>query len=120
MELVHRQSLIIWLYSSKNIKPLRKHGFIHYISKRMKYVVMYIDKEEVDEAIEAIKSYHFVRDVELSYRDDIDMTFEHAIEPTEGVVIDDDLLLPEEDGEFFENIAKSLLASKLEEEETKE
>lgn len=109
IEFIERQALIIWLYSNKNIKSLRKHGYIHYISRRMKYVVMYVDKAEAEQVAQQIMSYYFVRDVEFSYRDDIDMTFEHSIEPNEGVMIEEDLLLPEDDGSFFEKIAQSIV-----------
>lgn len=120
MEIIKRQSIIIWLYSTKNIKPLRKHGYVHYVSRKMKYAILYVDQRETEQAMTALKGYHFVRDVELSYRDNIDMTFEHAIEPSEGVIIEDDLLLPEEDGSFFENIAKSIKKQVSKEEQDEE
>ena len=78
--IIERQSLIIWLYSTKQIKELRKHGYIHYYSRKMKYAVMYVDKKEAKEIKEILNNYFFVREVEYSHRDDIDMTFENAIE----------------------------------------
>ncbi|MEH7391661.1 DUF2129 domain-containing protein, partial [Bacillus sp. JJ1474] len=34
-----RQGIIVWLYSLKQAKMLRRFGNVHYVSKRLKYVV---------------------------------------------------------------------------------
>lgn len=78
--LVPRREIIVWLYSLKQLKLIRKHGFIHYISNRLRYVVMYVNADQVDDVVAQLNRYHFVRQVELSYRDDIDMTFKDAIQ----------------------------------------
>lgn len=112
VKMIKRQSLIIWLYSAKNIKQLRKHGYIHYYSKRMKYAVMYVDKNEADELMEVIKTYHFVRDIEISHRDSIDMSFSDSIDSTSKDLLDDDLILPKEgDDTLIQSITESLKAS---------
>lgn len=78
-EKIERQSLMVWLYTLKHLKTVRKYGAIHYISNRLKYVVLYVNKDQADKVMQELKKYHFVRNVEPSYRDTIDMTFKDAI-----------------------------------------
>lgn len=82
MELVvnERQGMIVWVYSLKHMKTLKKQGLIHYVSKRMKYVVLYVNRSEADALEKKLNSFHFVRKVERSYRTDINMNFEHVLE----------------------------------------
>lgn len=74
-----RRALIVWVYSLKQLKNLRRHGLIHYVSNRMKYVVLYVNEEDVELAEEKIGKLHFVRKVERSYRPDIAMNFADRI-----------------------------------------
>lgn len=82
MELVinERQGIIVWVYSLKHMKTLKKQGLIHYVSKRMKYVVLYVNRSEVEALEKKLNSFHFVRKVERSYRTDINMNFDHVLE----------------------------------------
>lgn len=41
----------------------------------MKYVVLYLNEETLEETEERIRKLHFVRNVERSYRPDIEMNF---------------------------------------------
>lgn len=41
-EIKQREGLIVFLYHLKNSRQLRKYGTIHYVSKKMKYVVLYV------------------------------------------------------------------------------
>jgi uncharacterized protein YlbG (UPF0298 family) len=73
-----RQGLIIWLYNLKHSKSLRRFGNIHYISKRMKYVVLYCNREEIDMLEEKFTSMPFVRKVEQSYKPFLKTEFENS------------------------------------------
>lgn len=77
--MIERQSLTVWLYSVKQIKELRKHGYVHYFSRKMKYAILYVDKNNAEEIANTINDYFFVREVEFSHRDEIDMTFSEAL-----------------------------------------
>ncbi|AZP05173.1 YlbG family protein [Jeotgalibaca ciconiae] len=79
-ELTKRQGIIVWVYTLRQIKNLKRFGYIHYVSNRLKYVVMYVDQGEVKDKMERLNSLHYVRKVEISHRPEIDMTFEHALE----------------------------------------
>jgi len=73
-----RQGLIVWLFSLKNAKALRRFGNVHFISKRMKYVVLYCAQDEADSLAEKLSSMPFVKKVELSYKPFLKTEFENA------------------------------------------
>jgi uncharacterized protein YlbG (UPF0298 family) len=74
-----RRCLVVWVYSLKQLKTLKRYGFIQYVSRRMKYVVLYMNEEAIEQAEEKINSLHFVRRVERSYRPDVEMNFAEKI-----------------------------------------
>lgn len=74
-----RRGLIVWVYSFKQLKTLKRYGLVHYVSRRMKYVVLYLNEEEFVSYEEKINALHFVRQVERSYRPDIEMNFAEKI-----------------------------------------
>jgi len=63
-----RQELIVWMYSNKKVKQLQKYGFVYYISKKMKYAVLYTDINDVEQVQRNLEKLHFVREVEISPR----------------------------------------------------
>ncbi|MBS4177238.1 YlbG family protein [Lederbergia citrea] len=73
-----RQGLIIWLFSLKNAKALRRFGNVHYVSKRMKYVVLYCSENEVTSLSEKLSSMPFVKKVEPSYKPFLKTEFENS------------------------------------------
>ncbi|MER2225701.1 MAG: YlbG family protein [Carnobacterium sp.] len=70
-----RQGIIVWVYSLRHFKTLKRFGLIHYASRRMKYVVMYINQSDVEMTQKKLADLHFVRKVELSYRPFINLDF---------------------------------------------
>lgn len=78
-QLTKRRGLIVWVYSLKQLKNLKKFGLLHYVSRKMKYIVLYLNEETFEQTEERIKKLHFVRNVERSYRPDIEMNFAEKI-----------------------------------------
>lgn len=78
-EITKRQGIIIWVYTLRQLKNLRRFGYIHYVSNRQKYIVMYVNQNEVQDKMKQLNSLHYVRKVEISYRPDIDMTFSDSL-----------------------------------------
>ncbi|MGK0550559.1 YlbG family protein [Enterococcus faecalis] len=74
-----RRCLIVWVYSLKQLKTLRRFGFVQYVSRRMKYVILYMNEEAIEKNLVKIKELHFVRQVEKSYRPDVEMNFAEKI-----------------------------------------
>jgi uncharacterized protein YlbG (UPF0298 family) len=63
-----RQELIVWMYSNKKVKQLQKYGFVYYVSRKMKYAVLYTDMAEADHIQKNLEKLHFVRQVDVSPR----------------------------------------------------
>lgn len=86
-----RRGLIVWLYSLKQINQLKKHGTLHYVSKKMKYAVVYVEDDVTEAVQQKLERLHFVRSVEVSRLPDIDHTFEHALEQAKLPIEDEGL-----------------------------
>lgn len=80
MEQAKRKGIIVWVYSLKQVANLKKFGTIHYQSRKMNYVVLYTDDIKIEEKVASIQRLHFVRHVEVSYMDEVDMTFKDALQ----------------------------------------
>lgn len=73
-----RQGIIVWLFSLKQAKMLRRYGNVHFISKRLKYVVLYTNQNDVESIMEKINAHSFVKKVEPSYKPFLKMEFENS------------------------------------------
>ena len=73
-----RQGIMVYLHTLKQAKMLRKFGNIHYVSKKLKYVVLYTNMDEVDELVEKLNKYSFVKKVELSYKPFLKVEYENS------------------------------------------
>ncbi|RFU63521.1 YlbG family protein [Peribacillus glennii] len=73
-----RQGIIVYLHTLKQAKMLRKFGNIHYVSKKLKYAVLYTNMEDVEALSEKLRSYSFVKRVELSYKPFLKMEYENS------------------------------------------
>ncbi|MGX7107572.1 YlbG family protein [Hutsoniella sourekii] len=105
---MNRKKLIVWLYSTKNTKNLRSFGYVHYVSQKMKYAVMYTDHPQVDQVIKEIESLHYVRAVEPSYQEEVQMDFSQVLPELTQQMGDSVYFSNEDQGDFFEEIAESL------------
>lgn len=66
-----RTGLIIWTHHLKGVKHLERYGNIHYVSRKLKYVVMYINEDQTAQTIKQLEQLNFVKSVEYSYRNQI-------------------------------------------------
>ncbi len=73
-----RQGIIVWLYSLKQAKMLRKFGNVHFVSKKLKYAVLYCNQDEAEELMAKLESYSFVKKVEMSYKPFLRVEFENS------------------------------------------
>lgn len=78
-QLNKRRGLIVWVYSLRQLKNLKRFGLVHYVSRKMKYVVIYLNEADFEETMQKIEKLHFVRSVEPSYRPDVEMNFAEKI-----------------------------------------
>lgn len=73
-----RQGLVIWLYSLKNAKSLRRFGNVHYVSSRMKYAVLYCNQDESEALAKKLSSMPFVKKVDFSYKPFLKTEYENS------------------------------------------
>lgn len=76
--MVDRQGLIVYVHHLKHAKSLRKYGHIQFISRRLKYVVMYTDREKVEELTTTLQKLPFVKEVKPSLRPFIKSEYENS------------------------------------------
>ncbi|EIT84915.1 hypothetical protein A374_12750 [Fictibacillus macauensis ZFHKF-1] len=75
----NRMGLAVYLHSLKFSKQLRRYGNVHYISKRLKYAVLYCDGGKIDEVAAKLESLHFVKEVKRSFKHAIRTEYESKI-----------------------------------------
>lgn len=73
-----RRGLIVWLSSLKYAKQLRKFGNVLYVSKKMKYAVVYTDEEIIERLKEQLESLYFVKKVDMSLKPDLKTEYQNA------------------------------------------
>ncbi|RUT36264.1 DUF2129 domain-containing protein [Paenibacillus zeisoli] len=66
-----RTGYIIWVSDMKAARNLDKYGSVHYLSKRMHYVVMYVNAERAEDIMKNVRKLSYVRKIERSYRNEI-------------------------------------------------
>ncbi|MNE25124.1 hypothetical protein D3C80_1184450 [compost metagenome] len=66
-----RTGYIIWVSDLKAARNLEKYGSVHYLSRRMHYVVMYVNADRAEDTIKNIRKLSYVRKIERSYRNEI-------------------------------------------------
>lgn len=71
MMFAERTGFIIWVSDLKAARNLEKYGTVHYISRRMHYVVMYVNAERAEDTMKNVNRLSYVRKVERSYRNEI-------------------------------------------------
>lgn len=60
----NRKNLIVYVYSTKQVRQLKKYGLIYYVSQKMHYVVMYVNADNYDWIKEKISSLKIVKKIE--------------------------------------------------------
>ncbi|NJP36466.1 YlbG family protein [Alkalicoccus luteus] len=63
-----RIGLAVYIQSLKQVKQLKRFGHVHYASRRMKYVIVYCDLEQVEDTVAKINKMPFVKCVDRSMR----------------------------------------------------
>lgn len=76
--MINRQGIIVYLHHLKQAKSFRKYGHVHYISRKMKYIILYCNKEEVESIISKVERLPSVKKVLPSYRPFVKTEYENA------------------------------------------
>lgn len=75
--LTQREAIIVYLKNTSDQFRLRKFGDIVYFSKKFKYCVVYVDRDQIEKEAEEISSLDFVEGVEISNEDRLELTSTH-------------------------------------------
>ncbi|WP_025727989.1 DUF2129 domain-containing protein [Atopobacter phocae] len=75
-----RKKLVIHLYTLKKINQLKRFGFVHYVSQRMKYVVLYVDDHYAQQTRQKLNKLHFVRSIEEEIPEIITKDYSNVLE----------------------------------------
>ncbi|MBJ6363291.1 YlbG family protein [Paenibacillus sp. GCM10012307] len=66
-----RTGYIIWVNDLKAARSLDKYGNVYYMSRKMHYVVMYMNADRAEDTVRNIQRLPFVKRIERSYRNEI-------------------------------------------------
>lgn len=75
LEKVGRVGLAVYLYYNRDARKLAQHGDIIYQSKKLRYVLLYVNDHLVEETKNILEGLKFVKKVSVSQLDDIDQDF---------------------------------------------
>ena len=73
-----RQGLIVYVHQLKQAKSLRKYGHVHFISRKLKYVVVYMDQDKIEAIKEKLSKLPYVKKVLESQRPFLKTEYENA------------------------------------------
>ncbi|PKR78513.1 hypothetical protein CEY16_01795 [Halalkalibacillus sediminis] len=74
-----RQGIVVWLKNLKYSRKLKRYGHMIYTSRKQKYMLIYINQEDVEDIIKELEDLHFVKEVERSYRPYVEEVYESKI-----------------------------------------
>ncbi|KRL04639.1 YlbG family protein [Liquorilactobacillus oeni] len=89
-EINKRQGVVVYLFHLKNSRQLKRFGTIHYVSRRMKYVVLYMDHAKINENLEKLENLRFVKHVVLSPLPELKIDFNDSLSSTTYKLTDED------------------------------
>jgi uncharacterized protein YlbG (UPF0298 family) len=73
-----RQGLVVWFKHKKNLRQIKRYGHLIYASRRMKYAILYVNQDEIEEMENKLTKLPFVRKTEHSYRPFVSANYENA------------------------------------------
>lgn len=76
----NRTGLIVRVSNKRNAKRLMKYGLLHYVSRKMSYVILYVDTNGVENIMERIRKENYVSSVEISQLKDLPITYDGVLD----------------------------------------
>ena len=70
-QFAERVGYIVWVSDLKAARNLDKYGSVHYMSRKMHYVVIYMNASRAEDTIRNIQRLPYVKKVERSFRGEI-------------------------------------------------
>lgn len=75
---VSRQGLVVWYKHKKNLRQIRRYGHLIYASRRLKFAIIYVNRDEIEEIEKKLNKLPFVKKTERSYRPFLSTNFENV------------------------------------------
>ncbi len=63
MDFKKTTGIIVYLHSLRHLRALNEFGQIQFVSKKLRYVVLYVDEDKKDQIIAKLNSEKFVKEV---------------------------------------------------------
>lgn len=70
-----RIGLAVWLHHMKMVRQLRRIGNVHYVSQKMRYAIMYVSEDELDDVMAKLKRQNYVKQVDMSHKHELKTEF---------------------------------------------
>lgn len=70
-----RVGIVVYLYYIRDARKLAKYGDLIYQSRRFRYVLLYVEQEEVNTLLATLEGLKFVKSVSLSQLGAINQDF---------------------------------------------
>ncbi|MGT2949827.1 hypothetical protein BU202_00680 [Streptococcus cuniculi] len=70
-----RVSLAVYLHYNRDARKLNQYGDIIYHSRRLRYLLLYVNQENVDNLMTSLKKEKFVKKVIPSHLKELDTNF---------------------------------------------
>lgn len=61
LDMQSRTSLVVYVASLRQVRQLKRYGHLVYVSKRMRYAVLYVNVETAKATINKLKQLRFVK-----------------------------------------------------------
>ncbi len=71
----NRIGLTVYLHYNRDVRKLQQYGDIMYHSKRLRYIVLYVDQLHLDDIMAKLKKEKFVKRMVPSFIKDLDQDF---------------------------------------------
>lgn len=71
MDIQARTNLVVYVSSLRQVRQLKRYGHLEYVSKRMRYAIIYVNEDEVKETIGRLKQLRFVKRIIESPRTEL-------------------------------------------------
>ncbi len=80
-----RLGIVVYLRDIKSARNLERFGSVHYISKRLHYVSMYIDEDKAEQSMLKISKLPYVKSIEKSFRKEIPVEYTSKFDKSKQV-----------------------------------
>ena len=70
-ELQKRTSVVVYVTSLRQVRQLKRYGHVEYVSKRMRYAVIYMNDDVLEDTVKQLKNLKFVRRIVRSPREQL-------------------------------------------------